>query len=50
MIAITGVSILAGITIYLVSQQSRRGKSDAELLAELEAQVAAPVGPEVDTT
>src|SRR5439155_188698 len=32
MIAITGVSILAGITIYLVSQQSRRGKSDAELL------------------
>ncbi|SRR6266571_1284021 len=45
MIAITGVSIIAGVTIYLISQAQRRGKSEADLLAELEAQVAAPSGP-----
>jgi glutamate:GABA antiporter len=34
MIAITGVSVLAGIVIYLISQRARRGKTDEQLIAE----------------
>jgi amino acid transporter len=34
MIGITLVSVVAGIVIYLISQQARRGKSDEQLIAE----------------
>jgi amino acid transporter len=34
MFAITAVSVITGIAIYAISQQTRRGKSDEELLAE----------------
>jgi amino acid transporter len=43
MIGITAVSVLSGILIYLISQRTRRGKSDDQLLAELEAAVGGSV-------
>lgn len=39
MVIITAVSVIVGVAIYAISQRTRRGKTDAELLAE-----AAPVG------
>jgi divalent metal cation (Fe/Co/Zn/Cd) transporter len=35
MIWITALSVIIGIAIYAISQQTRRGKSDAELLVEV---------------
>jgi amino acid transporter len=35
MLIITAVSVIAGIAIYLISQSTRRGKTDAEFLVEL---------------
>jgi hypothetical protein len=35
MLAITGVSVVSGIAIYAISQRTRRGKTDEELLAEM---------------
>jgi amino acid transporter len=43
MLGITAVSVLAGLAIYSISQAARRGKTDDQLLAELEAQVGGPV-------
>ena len=34
MLAFTAVSVISGITIYLISQRTRRGKTDVELLGE----------------
>jgi hypothetical protein len=34
MFGITAVSVISGIVIYLVSQSTRRGKTDEQLLAE----------------
>src|SRR5712691_7534084 len=34
MIAFTAVSVISGIVIYLVSQSTRRGKTDAQFIAE----------------
>ena len=34
MLAFTAVSVISGITIYLISQSTRRGKTDVELLGE----------------
>ena len=34
MLAITAISVIAGILIYVISQQARGGKSDEQLLAE----------------
>jgi glutamate:GABA antiporter len=47
MVGITALSVLAGVIIYLISQRARRGKTDDQLLVELEAQVGAT--PEVET-
>jgi hypothetical protein len=45
MLAIAGVSVITGIVIYLISQSTRRGKSDAELLVEIpESAPATPAG------
>ncbi|SRR5581483_4741073 len=44
MIGITLVSVLAGVAIYAISQRTRRGKTDAELLAEVESAVAPASG------
>jgi amino acid transporter len=50
MLGITVVSVLAGILIYVISEQTRRGLSDEELLArgaaEEEMQVDMPPGAE----
>lgn len=35
MIGITGISVISGIVIYVVSQQTRRGRSDAEFIGEV---------------
>ncbi|MGH2634683.1 MAG: APC family permease [Actinomycetota bacterium] len=35
MIVITAVSVIAGIVIYAISQRTRRGKTDVELLVEI---------------
>ena len=35
MFAITGLSVAAGILIYAISQRTRRGKTDVELLVEI---------------
>ena len=32
MIAVAGISVLAGIAIYLISQAARKGKTDEELI------------------
>jgi hypothetical protein len=32
MFAISGISVAAGIIIYLISQQTRKGKTDEELI------------------
>jgi amino acid transporter len=42
MIGISGISVLAGIVIYLISQRTRRGKTDEELieLGEAEREIA----------
>ena len=34
MLAFTAVSVISGITIYLISQRTRRGKTDVELIGE----------------
>ena len=34
MLAFTAVSVISGITIYLISQKTRRGKTDVEFLGE----------------
>ena len=34
MLAFTAVSVISGITIYLISQRTRRGKTDVEFLSE----------------
>ena len=34
MLAFTAVSVISGITIYLISQRTRRGKTDVEFLGE----------------
>jgi hypothetical protein len=34
MLAFTAVSVISGIAIYLISQRTRRGKTDVELLGE----------------
>ncbi|TMM23634.1 MAG: APC family permease [Actinobacteria bacterium] len=34
MLAFTAVSVISGITIYLISQSTRRGKTDVEFLSE----------------
>jgi hypothetical protein len=38
MIAFTAVSVVSGIVIYLVSQSTRRGKTDVEFIAAGAAQ------------
>jgi amino acid transporter len=38
MLAFTAVSVIAGITIYLISQRTRRGKTDEQFIAEGVAQ------------
>jgi glutamate:GABA antiporter len=43
MLGITAASVLSGVLIYAISQAARRGKSDDQLLTELEAQVGRPV-------
>jgi amino acid transporter len=35
MVTITGVSVLTGISIYVISQRTRQGKSDEQLLTEV---------------
>jgi protein-S-isoprenylcysteine O-methyltransferase Ste14 len=35
MLAFTAVSVTAGITIYLISQRTRRGKTDEQFLSEI---------------
>jgi general stress protein CsbA len=35
MIGITVISVISGVLIYAISQQSRRGKSDEQLLTEM---------------
>jgi glutamate:GABA antiporter len=47
MIGITAASVIAGILIYLISQQARRGKSDEQLIAEglAEREIAESVEP-----
>ena len=35
MLAITAVSVITGIVIYLISQQTRRGRTDEEFLVEI---------------
>ena len=34
MVAFTAVSVITGVAIYLISQQTRRGKTDVELIGE----------------
>ena len=34
MLAFTAVSVISGIAIYLISQRTRRGKTDVELIGE----------------
>ena len=34
MVGITLISVVTGITIYLISQAGRKGKTDADLIAE----------------
>ena len=34
MLAFTAVSVISGIAIYLISQRTRRGKTDVEFLGE----------------
>jgi glutamate:GABA antiporter len=43
MIGITLISVISGIVIYLISQQARRGLSDAQLVDEVAAEVT-PAG------
>ena len=47
MIAFTAVSVISGIVIYLVSQSTRRGKTDAQFIAEgiAEREVAEGAAP-----
>jgi amino acid transporter len=45
MIGISGVSVLAGIIIFLISQQARRGRTEAELTGEVAAEVGARTTP-----
>jgi len=47
MIAFTAVSVISGIVIYLVSQSTRRGKTDAQFIAEgaAEREVAEDAAP-----
>jgi glutamate:GABA antiporter len=44
MIGITATSVIAGILIYAISQRTRRGKSDVQLLADTPASVSAGGG------
>jgi glutamate:GABA antiporter len=45
MVAISGLSVITGIAIYLISQSTRRGKTDAELLVQVpESAPAAGMG------
>jgi len=41
MIAFTAVSIISGVTIFLVSQRARRGRTETELVSEVAAEVGA---------
>jgi hypothetical protein len=47
MIAFTAVSVISGIVIYLVSQSTRRGKTDAQFIAEglAEREIAEDAAP-----
>jgi glutamate:GABA antiporter len=44
MFTITGVSVLAGILIYVISERTRHGKSDVQLIAETPSPVSAGGG------
>jgi hypothetical protein len=44
MIGITATSVIAGILIYAISQRTRRGKSDVQLLSDTPASVSAGGG------
>ena len=46
MVWITAVSVVSGIAIYLISQRTRKGKSDAELLAATQSSMATGGGGE----
>jgi hypothetical protein len=35
MIGITAISVITGIAIYAISQRTRRGKTDEQLLTEM---------------
>lgn len=35
MIAVTAISVITGILIYAISQRTRQGKTDEQLLAEM---------------
>jgi amino acid transporter len=44
MIGITAVSVISGIVIYLISQRTRRGKTDADFVSELAPAVGGGAG------
>ncbi len=44
MFAITGISVVSGIVIYAISQRTRHGKSDVQLLSDTRASVSAGDG------
>ncbi len=44
MFSITGLSVFSGIVIYLISQRTRHGKSDVQLLSDTPASVSAGGG------
>jgi amino acid transporter len=44
MIGITAISVISGIVIYLISQRTRRGKTDAEFVSELAPAVGGGAG------
>ncbi len=45
MLGFTAVSVVAGITIYLISQSARRGRSEMDMVAEVAEEVGADIGP-----
>jgi hypothetical protein len=49
MVGFTIVSVASGIVIWFVSQSTRRGKTDAQLVSEVAEEVGAVVVPDVET-
>jgi glutamate:GABA antiporter len=44
MVGITAISVITGIAIYAISQRTRRGKTDEQLLTEMASAVAGGAG------